>query len=103
MIFYDKFVCIKEGCIWEVWEQFNTLKMWIRPDYVSSIWEKSLIPELTYTDLDSKDMDIRQTYLWSVLFAAGYLTDIGETDGGQHRLVIPNAAVPKLHHENESW
>ena len=40
--------------------------------------EKVLIPELTYTDLDSKDADIRQTYLWSVLFASGYLTDAGE-------------------------
>lgn len=55
--------------------------------------EKQLIPELTYTDFDSKDMDIRQTYLWSVLFSTGYLTDIGETDGGYHRLIIPNKEV----------
>ncbi|MFG6364753.1 AAA family ATPase, partial [Schaedlerella sp.] len=31
--------------------------------------EKTLIPELTYTDLDSQDPETRQTYLWSVLFA----------------------------------
>lgn len=55
--------------------------------------EKQLIPELTYTDLDSGDPDIRQTYLWSVLFSTGYLTDIGETNGGYHRLVIPNKEV----------
>lgn len=40
--------------------------------------EKVLIPELTYIDLDSKDADIRQTYLRSVLFASGYLTDARE-------------------------
>ncbi len=51
--------------------------------------EKVLVPELTYTDLDSQDMETRQTYLWSVLFATGYLTDAGETSG-YHRLVIPN-------------
>lgn len=55
--------------------------------------EKKLIPELTYTDLESKDKEIRQTYLWSVLFAAGYLTEIGGTDTGLHRLVIPNKEV----------
>ena len=55
--------------------------------------EKQLIPELTYTDLGSGDPDIRQTYLWSVLFSTGYLTDIGETNGGYHRLVIPNKEV----------
>ena len=55
--------------------------------------EKVLIPELTYTELDSGDMGERQTYLWSVLFATGYLTDVGETDGGYHRLVIPNKEI----------
>ncbi len=29
--------------------------------------EKEIIPELTYTDLDNKNVNIRQTYLWSVL------------------------------------
>lgn len=38
--------------------------------------EKPIIPELTYTDLDSEDRAIRETYLWSVLYAAGYLTDL---------------------------
>lgn len=46
--------------------------------------EKQLLPELTYTDFDSEDMDTRQTYLWSALFSAGYLTDKGEADGGYH-------------------
>lgn len=66
--------------------------------------EKLLIPELTYTDLGSKDMEVRQTYLWSVLFATGYLTDIGETDGGYHRLVIPNKEVLGIYEKKiRSW
>ncbi len=50
-------------------------------------------PELTYTDLDSQDPETRQTYLWSVLFATGYLTKAGETGNGQHRLAIPNKEI----------
>ena len=49
--------------------------------------EKELIPELTYTDLDSKDEEVRQTYLWSVLFAAGYLTESDKPENGVHKLV----------------
>lgn len=55
--------------------------------------EKEIIPELTYTDLDNKNVNIRQTYLWSVLYATGYLTDIGKPEGGCHRLVIPNKGI----------
>lgn len=55
--------------------------------------EKVLIPELTYTDLGSKNKNIRQTYLWSVLFATGYLTDAGKPENGIHKLVIPNKEV----------
>ena len=55
--------------------------------------EKALIPELTYTDFDSRDIDIRQSYLWSVLFAAGYITDDGEPENGVHTLAIPNKEV----------
>ena len=66
--------------------------------------EKNLLPELTYTDLDSKDIDIRQTYLWSVLFSTGYLTDAGETEGGYHRLVIPNKEVRGIFEKKiRSW
>lgn len=43
--------------------------------------EKPIIPELTYTDLDSEDRAIRETYLWSVLYAAGYLTDLEQPNG----------------------
>lgn len=54
---------------------------------------KTLIPELTYADLESPDAEVRQTYLWSVLFATGYLTDIGEANSTLHRLTIPNKEV----------
>lgn len=66
--------------------------------------EKVLYPEMTYTDLDSEDMEVRHTYLWSVLFAAGYLTDLGETGGGYHRLVIPNREVLGIYEKKiRSW
>ena len=66
--------------------------------------EKSLIPELTYTDLDSQDLETRQTYLWSVLFATGYLTKVGENKNGQHRLAIPNKEVLGIYEKKiSSW
>lgn len=66
--------------------------------------KKTLVPELTYTDLDSKDTDVRQTYLWSVLFATGYLTDAGEPESGKHRLVIPNREVLGIYEKKiRSW
>ncbi len=66
--------------------------------------EKVLIPELTYTDFDNKDTETRQTYLWSVLYATGYLTDIGRSEDKTHRLVIPNKEVLGIY-ENRilSW
>ncbi len=66
--------------------------------------EKVLIPELTYTDLDSKDQDVRQTYLWSVLYATGYLTDAGKPEHGVHKLVIPNQEVRGIYEKRiRSW
>ncbi len=66
--------------------------------------EKELVPELTYTDLDSRDIDVRQTYLWSVLFATGYLTDAGAPEGERHKLVIPNREVLGIYEkEIRSW
>ncbi len=66
--------------------------------------EKPVIPELTYTDLDSKDRNIRETYLWSVLYAAGYLTDSKQPKGRIHRLVIPNKEVLGIYEDRiYSW
>lgn len=66
--------------------------------------EKALIPELTYTDLDDEDEDIRQTYLWSVLFSTGYLTRAGMSENGLHRLMIPNREVQGIYEKKiRSW
>ncbi len=66
--------------------------------------EKTLIPELTYTDLESKDYEVRQNYLWSVLFYTGYLTEAGAAKEGAHRLVIPNREVRGIFEKKiRSW
>lgn len=66
--------------------------------------EKVLIPELTYADLDNDDDEVRQTYLWSVLFATGYLTDAGKPENGVHRLVIPNREVRGIYEKRiRAW
>ena len=59
--------------------------------------EKEIIPDLTYTDFDNKNVNIRQTYLWSVLYATGYLTDAEKFNGGRHKLVIPNKEVLRIY------
>lgn len=66
--------------------------------------EKEIIPELTYTDLNSEDADIRQTYLWSVLYSTGYLTDAEKPEGRIHRLVIPNREIRKIYEDRiRTW
>ena len=80
---------------------------------------KAIAPELTYADLDTEDEELRQTWLWSVLYATGYLTDQRRTDttdygtgkpdsrnnaeemnfsanGRMHRLVIPNREIREI-------
>ena len=59
--------------------------------------EKEIIPELTYTDFGNKNINIRQTYLWSVLYSTGYLTDAGKPEGGRHKLVIPNKEIHRIY------
>ena len=62
------------------------------------------MPELTYTDLENKDQDVKQTYLWSVLYATGYLTDAGKPEHGVHKLVIPNLEVRGIYEKRiRSW
>lgn len=66
--------------------------------------EKSLISGLTYSDFDSKEPQRRQTYLWSLLFAAGYLTDAVKPNGKVHSLVIPNREILGIYEERIlSW
>lgn len=50
--------------------------------------EKSVRLELTYDEIDNSIDNI-----WSVLFTTGYLTQIGMTEQGAYRLVIPNKEV----------
>ncbi len=66
--------------------------------------EKEIIPELTYTDLDNEDRGIRQTYLWSILYSTGYLTDAGKPEGRIHKLVIPNKEIRGIYEDRiRSW
>ena len=65
--------------------------------------EKEIIPELAYTDLDNKNANIRQTYLWSVLYATGYLTDAARPEGRVHKLVIPNKEIRRIYDRVRSW
>ena len=50
--------------------------------------EKSLRLDLTYDETD-KSID----NIWSVLFTTGYLTQVGMTEQGVYKLVIPNKEV----------
>ena len=51
-------------CPWDVINQCDKIEALFSGEPV----EKILVPELTYTDLDSKDREVRQTYLWKRLF-----------------------------------
>lgn len=61
--------------------------------------EKKITPELTYKDLDDGNANVREAYLWSVLYATGYLTEIEKTAGGLSRLKIPNREVREIFDE----
>lgn len=64
-----------------------------------------IIPELTYTDLDNEDITTRETYLWSVMYAAGYLTRAADdTDNDLPSLTIPNREVLQIYRDKiQSW
>lgn len=53
--------------------------------------EKELRLDLTYEEIDQSIEN-----LWSVLFTTGYLTQVGRTEGGAYRLVIPNREVREV-------
>lgn len=54
--------------------------------------EKFIRLDLTYDEVD-KSID----NLWSVLFTTGYLTQVGMTDEGAYRLVIPNKEIREVY------
>ena len=55
--------------------------------------KKKIIPEMTYQDLAAEDAEEKMTYLWSLLYNTGYLTDTERAAGGVHSLAIPNREV----------
>ena len=54
--------------------------------------EKSVRLDLTYDEID-KSID----NIWSVLFTTGYLTQVGMTEQGAYKLVIPNKEVRSVY------
>ncbi len=54
--------------------------------------EKSVRLELTYDEIDNSIDNI-----WSVLFTTGYLTQVGMTEQGSYKLVIPNKEVREVY------
>ena len=58
--------------------------------------EAELVHEMTYNDLQTQDADERLSYLWSILYATGYLTDAERTSRGLHKLVIPNLEIQQI-------
>ncbi len=75
----------------------NTTKSQIEALISGECVEKVLIPELTYSDLGNEDEEIRQAYLWSVLFASGYLTAVDRLENGLYKLVIPNREIQGIY------
>lgn len=66
--------------------------------------EKKIVPELTYADLKDPDINVKETYLWSVMFATGYLTETGKTESGISRLAIPNREIQEIYRDKiQSW
>ena len=53
--------------------------------------EKNVRLELTYDEIDNSIDNI-----WSVLFTTGYLTQVGMTEQGAYKLVIPNREVREV-------
>lgn len=61
--------------------------------------EKLVRLELTYDEIDNSIEN-----LWSVLFTTGYLTQVGLTDEGAYRLVIPNREVQEVYKQQiQEW
>ena len=60
--------------------------------------------DLTYADLKDADGPKKETYLWSILYATGYLTDSAKPEGKIHTLVIPNKEILEIYKEQVlSW
>lgn len=59
---------------------------------------------LAYTDFKNPDRNKRETYLWSILYATGYLTDVKEPKDKSHTLIIPNKEILEIYKKQVlSW
>ncbi len=66
--------------------------------------KRAINTDLTYADLKNADKVQKETYLWSILYATGYLTDAKKPEGKTHTLVIPNKEVLEIYKEQVlSW
>lgn len=82
----------------------GTVKKQIEELISGGVIEKELVQELTYKDLDKGNDDRNQTYLWSVLYTTGYLTDAKPCMGELHTLKIPNKEVLRIFEQQiRSW
>ena len=69
----------------------KTTKNEIERLIAGEVIEKELRLDLTYKEIDQSIEN-----LWSVLFTTGYLTQVGRTEEGAYRLVIPNREVREV-------
>lgn len=69
----------------------KTTKNEIERLIAGEVIEKELRLDLTYEEIDQSIEN-----LWSVLFTTGYLTQVGRTEDGAYRLVIPNREVREV-------
>ena len=69
----------------------KTTKNEIERLIAGEVIEKELRLDLTYEEIDQSIEN-----LWSVLFTTGYLTQVGRTEEGAYRLVIPNREVREV-------
>ena len=69
----------------------KTTKNEIERLIAGEVIENELRLDLTYEEIDQSIEN-----LWSVLFTTGYLTQVGRTEEGAYRLVIPNREVREV-------
>ena len=69
----------------------KTTKNEIERLIAGEVIEKELRLDLTYKEIDQSIEN-----LWSVLFTTGYFTQVGRTEEGAYRLVIPNREVREV-------
>ena len=65
---------------------------------------QEIIQEMTYQDMDEGDAALQQTYMWSLLYVTGYLTDARRPSGSVHTLAVPNLEIYMVYEKQVlSW